>query len=112
MPYSTKSDVKKRLVTSGEGIDPSDTTYDVELDDLIEEADAYIDNKLKNYTTVPLSTVPTIVKKISANLAAGLFRRARSPPGESVPLWNLGVELLDDYIAETYEPGKAGVWMV
>jgi hypothetical protein len=107
MPYCQKGDVKFRLA-----IDSGDLSFDTEIEGCIEEADAVIDIKLKDYTSVPLSSVPVLIKHVSSNLAAGLFQRRRQPLGEFVDMkqdaatvnvyWRLGMDLLDIYIEETF----------
>jgi len=71
--YCKKEDVKNRLK-----IEKDDAKSDTEINDCIEEAQEYIDNALKNHVTTPLSTVPTFIKHITADLAAGIFQRRRS----------------------------------
>ncbi|NVM20593.1 MAG: DUF1320 family protein [Desulfobacterales bacterium] len=100
MVYCTKVDVRKRL---GEKV--TALTYDAEIDDCIEEADAEIDTQLKPYTTVPLSSVPVRIKHISADLAAGIFRSRRSPDGLENKFWKSGQEKLATYIKKTYAKG-------
>lgn len=46
--------------------------------------DSQIDEQLRPYTTVPLSSTPTEVGKISALWAAGSFRKRRSPEQEAL----------------------------
>jgi len=64
--YSDIDKVKRRVRATGSGED----TY---LAELQAEADAIIDNVLKKYTTVPLTTVPEIIKQIATDLTAGIY---------------------------------------
>jgi len=67
-PYSSKPDLKKRL-----GMLSTEVSFDSEMDLFIESADAEIDDRLRPYTAVPLSTVPTTVKHVSSELAFAQF---------------------------------------
>ena len=67
MSYGSVADVKLRL-----GIDG--TSYDTEIASMLTAADAYIDEKLSLYTSVPLTSAPTIIKTASNDLAASYFR--------------------------------------
>lgn len=69
MAYSTVEEVKRRL-----GIPAANTQFDTQINERIADADAEIDTYLEPYTTVPISTPPDIVKKISAELAAAYTR--------------------------------------
>ena len=97
--YCTKTDVKTWLPT----IKTSD--FDTEIDAIIPVSDRRIDNKLKNYTTVPLGSVPEIIKNISAIMSAGLFNKKRHPATEENPLLIFADKMLEDYIKETYKKG-------
>jgi len=108
--YCTLKSIKIRL-----NISLDDAEYDDELVELRDEAEAYIDNKLKNYATAPFTTVPELLKHACADLAAGLFQRRRQPLSEVVDVktggvtinlyWRLGNEKIDQYIQETYKAG-------
>ena len=89
--------VKERL-----GIDATNSAYDTIIDAKIDAADAIIDNSLNQYTTVPLSNPPQIISDISADLASGLFRQDRAPPGEKNFFLERGEKELQDYTASTY----------
>ena len=69
MAYSTVEEVKRRL-----GIPAANTQFDTQINERIADADAEIDTYLEPYATVPISTPPDIVKKISAELAAAYTR--------------------------------------
>lgn len=101
LSYSALSDVKSRLK-----IDQSDTSYDTELAGCIEEADAWIDDKLQNYTTVPLSSVPTAIKHISADKAADIYKTRGDPEILETKFGARAKEKLQRYIDETYKPGE------
>lgn len=93
--YCTKADVKYRLDITNE-----DTSYDIELDAMIAKADAMIDNALKGYTTVSLTSVPTTILHVSADLAAAFHKENRGKDGSA--LRQRGEKDLEDYIAATY----------
>lgn len=97
MAYSTLTTVKERLPGHTGSQD------DTELTNCITAADAIIDNALQNYVSVPLSSPPQIIKDISADLAAGIFRERRAPPDEKNTLKENALKNLQDHINETYE---------
>ncbi len=70
--YCTLYDVKKRLQ-----IEVGDVTSDPELEDIILEAQALMDEDLKKYVSVPLSSVPDLLKYACADLASSLFKGRR-----------------------------------
>jgi len=102
MAYCSRSDVKIRL-----RIPVSETEYDTLIDKYISDADSEIDDRIKDYVSVPLSPVPASIANISAQLAAAFTR---------VALWKGGdrareqseLEMrearrrLNQYIKETY----------
>jgi len=95
MTYCSLDDVKARL-----SIDPSDTSYDQELQDLIAEAQTIIDEKLEaELGQVPFdeSNVPDIIRYACADIAAGLFRTRREPKAKDA-FYELGIEKLGYYI--------------
>lgn len=75
---------------------------DAELQNCIAYADAIIDNALQNYTSTPLSSPPQLIRDLSADLAAGIFRQRRAPPNEPTPLLESAKKILQDYVAEKY----------
>jgi len=102
MAYCTRADVKIRL-----RIPTAETEYDPLIDKYISDADSEIDDKIKDYTDVPLSPVPPSIANIAAQLAAAFTR---------IALWKGGnrareqseLEIrearrrLNQYIKETY----------
>ena len=100
MAYSTTDQVKEVL-----GI--TETTWDAEITDCITDADARIDNKLRNFeSTLPLSPVPTQISIVSKYLAAGLFRERRDPVGAKAFV-DTGLAYLAEYVAEKYYVGTS-----
>lgn len=73
MPYSTLTDIKKLIseVTVNQLTDDEDTGAVVEsrVTEAIAQADAEINSYCGGRYTVPFSTVPDIVKKISVDIA-------------------------------------------
>ena len=95
MGLCSLEDVKLRL-----GIPLEDTTYDHELELLIEEASEIAVAILsENWAT--LDDVPRLVRYATANIAAGLFRRLRGASSEGEPLFKLGLEELEFYKRST-----------
>jgi len=84
-------DVKMRL-----GIPPEDTSYDDEIELLIEEASEIAIVMLGQEWPGPEDT-PRLVRHATANIAAGLFKRLRGPSSEDSPLFKLGLDELDIY---------------
>jgi len=91
MGLCSLEDVKLRL-----GIPLEDTTYDRELELLIEEA-SEIAVAVLGEDWPSLDDVPRLVRYATANIAAGLFKRLRGPSSEETPLYELGLEELEFY---------------
>ena len=78
-------------------------TDDTELGKWIEAADGYIDASLVRYTTVPLTTVPTHIKWISAQLAAARYREARNETRDTgLYMRQIAEGYLQKYIQATF----------
>lgn len=100
MTYSTPTQVKEVL-----GI--TDATYDTEITACVVDADARIDNKLRNFeSTFPLAPVPAQIAIVSKYLAAALFRERRDPVGAKAFV-ETGLAYLQEYIAEKYYVGTS-----
>lgn len=97
MAYSDKADVKEIL-----GI--TDTADDTEITNCITDGDSQIDEVLRTYTTIPLSSTPTEIAKISALLAAGIFRNRRSPD-EGDKFIRRAEKRLERYVDSNYKTG-------
>jgi len=101
MAYSTLDMVKQRLGISGSG-------QDTELTAKITAADAEIDASLQEFTTVPLTTVPQIIKDISADVAAALWHEEKAPASqEASRLRTRAEKALEKYIRTKH---KASTW--
>lgn len=98
MTYSTVAQVKEIL-----GI--TDSADDTELTSCVADADSRIDEWLRPHITVPLSSTPTEIAKISALLAAGVFRNRRSP-NEGDKFIAQAEKRLLRYIGSNYLTGK------
>jgi phage gp36-like protein len=88
-------------------IESSISTFDTELQAKLDAAYNYINLILDRYTTVPLTTVPDIIKEIEADIAAGYFKEDRTVPveGERIQksiLRARGEEKLQAYIDTTH----------
>jgi len=83
----------------------SDSTHDVEIEAIIEEADSWIDNALKPFTAIPLSSPPAFIKHLSADIAADIFRARRLAPDQRENLFTVAREKLAAYIDATYRKG-------
>lgn len=68
MAYSTRSDVESRL--SALPTEGMEAELDKRISDGIEYADSVVDGKLAARYKVPFTTVPKLIKNISADLAA------------------------------------------
>jgi len=66
MVYGTVAKVKERLQL---GTD----TYDTEIGTCLTESDAWIDEKLDQYTDVPITSPDAMIQSISNDMAAGIF---------------------------------------
>lgn len=98
MAYCTNADVKQRL-------NITETTWDTEIDDIIEEADSVIDLKISSKGgTVPVSTVPIWLKHASANYAAYLYQARRKAPEQRNELLATAERELDLRINQHYAP--------
>jgi len=94
-------DVKVRL-----GIPLDDTTYDSELELLIEEASEIAITILGEGWDSP-EDAPRLVRYATANIAAGLFKRLRGPSSEESPLYKLGLDELEFYKRRRGAVGRA-----
>jgi len=81
------------------------TAKDTELTNCIVDADKWIDNELKEYTTVPLTSTPTMVNVASKYKAAALFRE-REETEQEITEWQRferrAEATLRRYIEKTY----------
>ncbi|NWG09889.1 MAG: DUF1320 family protein [Nitrososphaerales archaeon] len=96
MAYCTANDVKAKL-----NIPVTDTSEDTAITSFIEQADSSIDALLEEKGfTVPLTTVPSIIKHSSADLAASLFRFREASPGEIRSRYEQAKEHVEAYVAQ------------
>ena len=104
MAYSKRNQVKEIL-----HIDLAETKYDAELVGCIGDADAWIDDELKIYTSVPLSTVPAIIVYVSKYRAAALFKE-KEETEKAYALYQRfharASQSLEKYIQNTFFVGK------
>jgi hypothetical protein len=82
--YCTLYDLKKRLQ-----IEIGDVSSDPELEDVIVEAQAIMNEDLAYYVDFPLTIVPDLLKYACADLASSIFKSRRAKPeahGEDLAL--------------------------
>lgn len=96
--------VDKALITDySEESDPR--TEQIEA--CIDEAMAYIDNKLYKYVEIlPLETVPALVRYATADIATALFLQRHLPERYNVSWWTSGNLKIEEYIKSIYKKGK------
>ena len=98
MTYATLNDVKKVL-----GIALNDSSEDTQISDCLDEAHEIVENALKPFCDVPLSSPPNIVVDAEANIAAEIYKNRYRPEREIVPIEDChGMHLLNVYIAAEY----------
>ena len=78
MRYCSLNDVKVWL-----NLSPSDTQYDLEIQQIASNVESQIDEALKPYTPTPLMEVPEEIRWIAAEWTAGIFRQKRAGLDES-----------------------------
>ena len=101
--YCSIEDIKRRL-----NIEETETDYDSEITDCRKEAQAWIDNKLGTYTTVPLTVIPAMITFACADLATAVYKRRQMPPETDSMWWALGNEKLDAYMKEAFPESVVG----
>jgi len=101
MTYGTRQGVKRILHIE------DDTAWDNELDECLIAANDRIDNRLKQFVTVPLSTVPDMITKITENMAAGMFceNHVKERPTEMALFTSRADRWLEEYIKQNH-----GLW--
>ena len=104
MPYCQLEDVKKRL-----NIKEAITEFDNEINDLIEEATAEIDDRLSPLTTTPLASVPKTLRFACADLAAAMYQtRKKGPNDPKSVFYELYEHKMTTYIDAHYYKGAMG----
>lgn len=109
MPYANLEQVKVKFVSTDLGPDFDDTIIQK-----LNDADAFIDNKLKKHgESVPLSSPSALIVNIAADIAAGLFEEDELTQGEGLSTKKSikrqrGEEALEDYIKTTYDTPYLG----
>jgi len=91
MPYGNL--IRVRQLCSVE-----DDTEDAKLLESMDDATAYINGKLKRYTTVPLTTVPDEIRRASNFLAASFNQKSNSPDEGVHPYKTIADEYIVEYI--------------
>ena len=105
MAYGTSALVKEVLHQPS----AADAEIDPEITNRIEAADAWIDGELaKVGLSVPLGTVPTLIKHASTYLAADMFRAHRDIPGVPRTFQEIAMAMLKSYIQSVREYSAVG----
>ena len=93
-PYFELSLLKKNIE-----ILPTDTSLDDVLHDYGAEGDAWVDTKLTNVVSTPLTVIPDMIKQASSNYAAGRYlMRVKNFEGAKV-LMEAAEKQVADYVA-------------
>lgn len=97
MGYCSIMDVRRRIpeVTS-------DVVSDADLKDFIEEADAYIDDALREIYDVPFTTAPTAIEKLSSMWASYIAQTLYPDARVEEDLVRLRVDIdntINDYVS-------------
>jgi len=79
----------------------SGTTFDTELTAELASVGLKIDDYLRPYTGVPLSTIPTIIGDIAEQWCAGNWRARRTPDGKHEFITQ-AIKLLEQYIKSNF----------
>lgn len=96
------------LIKRAANIPTAVTTHDTDLKANLTASYNWINLQLDRFTTVPLSTIPNIIKEIEADIAAGMFKEEKTEPveGERMKrnlLRERGENALLEYIKTTYQ---------
>ena len=88
-------------------IDSSNTDFDTQLGEKLEQAYNYMNAILNTFVTTPL-TPDQFIKDIEADMGAGLFLEEGDEPTtedrtERHILWTRGYHMLDEYIQKNYK---------
>jgi len=104
MRYCSLSDVKMWL-----NLSPSETQFDLEIEQIASNIESQIDEALKAYTPTPLKEVPEEIRWITAEWAAGVFRQKRAGLDESreQPFISEAKERLRVFIRSNFTSGRA-----
>ena len=88
-------------------LDVEDLTEQNRIRELVKEAMSWIDTKLQNYTTLPLTSVPERIKHICEERVAIKFRMDKAPIDEALKeSLDLVEKALDEYIEAEYKKGR------
>lgn len=88
------------------GIEEDDDSQDKSVDDALIDAGRVIDNALRDQgETVPLTTVPALLRTCAEYLAAGLILQRNAPNEVKHPYYVQGEAILASYIVTEYPPG-------
>jgi len=108
MAYGTRASVIEMLGLTG-------TRFNDKVDEYLDKASEYVDNELRPWVSVPLSSVPALINQVTNDLAAGMYREDQlGSTGQQVltdPAVKRAKEALASYIAGQYAgkgPGQGG----
>ena len=105
MSYGVAAEIMRALGISG-------SRFDTIISEYMAKASEYIDNMLRPWVAVPLTTVPNVIHDIANDLAVGMYREDRlgstGQPVQTDAASKRAREALKAYIAGQYEGGGAG----
>ena len=105
MSHTYSDDLK--MVKQAAFVPEDNDSFDQELGTMLLKAYNWMNNMLVRYTTVPLTSVPEIIKECEADIAAGFFKEQKAVPVEGERtrkhlLRERGEQCLMDYITTTF----------
>ena len=101
--YCDKNKIKNRLL-----IDVSDSTYDSDIEDSIEEASRFMDLRIEPYETLP-PVNPITLSDCCADLSSAIFKRRHMPQELDQGWWLQGTAKLEAYIKNMHKRGKFNI---
>jgi phage gp36-like protein len=110
MPYSTLTDIENLIeedeliqLTDDDGTGAVDTDI---IDNAVADADAEIDSYCMERYTVPFSSVPVMIKKLSVDIAVyNLFSRKQGAPEDRAKRYQDAIAFLKDVAKGTASLG-------
>ena len=97
-PYCTNAEIGSRLIMSAGDL----TTFATDLTASANEASRYVDEAVRPFVSVPYSSVPVAIVDITADIAAGIFKRRQMPQDMDAGWWMQGIKKLNTFIESNY----------